>query len=273
MSIGSRWSHPGFEGVEQDGARVLARPEAAAWVRFVLERGKSLYAAASEDRNGMWLEGRNPVFVIPAKAPLPSAPGRAKDGPRASWAIRHYVRGGRIVSALLGDRYFRTGPIRPFHETRSSEEARERGIPTPRVVAAAVYTSGLFYRADLVTEFIPDALDLVEALFDTRRKGAGGAAERLDALRAAGELIRQMALAGIKHRDLHAGNLLMEWKGAAPRAHLLDLDRCEIGRAGGAVPVAPMHRRLKRSLGKWERRTGLRVSEREWETLDRAVAG
>jgi 3-deoxy-D-manno-octulosonic acid kinase len=174
---------------------------------------------------------------------------------------------------LLGDRYLRIGPIRPFHEIRASKAARERGILTPKVLAAVAYLKGPFYRADLVTEFIPEASDLVEALFDTRRKGAGGAAERLDALRAAGALIRQLARVGLRHRDLHAGNILLRWKGAVPQAHLLDLDRCDIGPAGRPISPTTMHQRLRRSLRKWERRTGLRVSEREWETLDQAAAG
>jgi len=163
--------------------------------------------------------------------------------------------------------------VRPYHEVAASEAARERGIPTPRVVAAAMYPAGLFYRADLVTTFVANASDLVEALFDTRRKGVGGAAERLDSLRAAGELVRRMAAAGLRHRDIHARNILLEWLGAAPRPHLLDLDRCDVGPTG--VPLSPnsMHQRLRRSLRKWEHRTGIHISDKEWDTLDQAVAG
>jgi tRNA A-37 threonylcarbamoyl transferase component Bud32 len=138
-------------------------------------------------------------------------------------------------------------------------------------MAAAMYPAGIFYRADLVTEFVADASDLVEALFDSERKGAGGAGERLDALRAAGELVGRMAAAGLRHRDMHARNVLLEWQGAAPTPHLLDLDRCDVGQEGVAVSPTPMHQRLKRSLRKWERKTGIRISEREWATLDQAV--
>ena len=82
-----------------------------------------------------------------------------------------------------------------------------------------------------------------------------------------------MAAAGLRHRDLHARNILLEWLGAAPLPHLLDLDRCDVGPEGVPVPVTPMHQRLRRSLLKWERRTGLRISEKEWETFDQAVTG
>ena len=252
--------------MDHPGARVLARAEAVGWVRYVVQGGKTLHGAAAEDRNVRAVEGRMPVYIIPAKVPKDAVTG---DGHR--WAVRHYVRGGRLVSTLLGDRYLRSGPVRPFHEIQASEAARARGIPTPRIMAAAQYPAGLFYRADLVTEFIPDASDLVESLFDTRRKGVGGAVDRQDALRAAGELIREMARAGLGHRDLHAGNILLRWQGAAPRAHLVDLDRCEV--EPHALPVSPdaMLRRLQRSLKKWEGWTGLRLTQKEWGTLDRAV--
>jgi 3-deoxy-D-manno-octulosonic acid kinase len=265
---GADWHHPDFEIVDHPGARVLARPEAAAWVRYILEGGKTLHGAAAEDRGALAWEGREPVYVIPAKVP-PEA--RVQDPGR--WAVRHYVRGGHLVSGLLGDQYLRSGRVRPFHETRASETARARGIPTPRVVAAALYTTRFFYRADLVTEFIPDASDLAEALFETRRKGVGGAVERQDALRTSGELIREMARSGIRHKDLHAGNILLRWEGAAPRPYLLDLDRCDVEPRATPVPPEFMLRRLQRSLGKWEGRTGLRLTEKEWETLEGAVQG
>jgi 3-deoxy-D-manno-octulosonic acid kinase len=257
---------PGFEVVERHGARVLARPEAAPWVRFVLESGRGLHSAASVDRAAERLEGRDPVFIIPARTS-----GEEGTGTGIRWAVRHYTRGGRLVPALLGDRYLFSRSIRPFHEVEASEIARSRGIQTPKVMAAAMYPAGIFYRADLVTEFVADASDLVETLFESERKGAGGAGERLDALRAAGELVARMAAAGLRHRDMHARNVLLEWQGAAPTPHLLDLDRCDVGQEGGAISPTPMHQRLRRSLRKWERKTGIRISEREWATLDQAV--
>jgi 3-deoxy-D-manno-octulosonic acid kinase len=177
------------------------------------------------------------------------------------------------MSRILGDRYLLSRRIRPYHETRVSEEARRRGIPTPRVLAAALYPGGLFYRGDLVTEFIPDSVELVDALFDTSRKGAGGAAERMDALKEAGSLIRRLAAVGLQHRDLHAGNILLEWQGASPRSYLLDLDRCDIASGGRTVSARPMFLRLRRSLMKWERETAIRLTDGEWGTLEAAVGG
>ncbi|MCJ7630077.1 MAG: hypothetical protein MUO50_17015 [Longimicrobiales bacterium] len=266
MSTGSRWACPGFEVVEYPGARVLARREVVPWVRSVLASGQGLHAASAGDRAALRVEGRDPVFIIPAKLSKGAGSGDR-------WAVRHYTRGGRFLPALLGDRYARSGRVRPYHEVAASEAARERGIPTPKVMAAAMYPAGFFYRADLVTAFVPNASDLVDALFDTQRKGAGGAAERLDSLRAAGELLRHMAEAGLRHRDIHARNILLEWQGGTPRPHLLDLDRCDVRPEGVLLSPTSMHLRLRRSLRKWEHRTGIHISGKEWETLDQAVAG
>ncbi len=261
----------GFDVVDHPGATVLCRQEAAAWVRYVLESGQRIYEAAAEERGALALEGRSTLFVIPAKGggSAHEAPGTGKTGRR--WAVRHYVRGGRLVPLVLGDRYLKGRKIRPFQETLASAAARRRGVPTPRVVAAAVYPAGLFYRGDLVTEFVEDSSDLIGTLFDAERKGAGGALERQDALQAAGALIRRMAEAGILHRDLHAGNILLQWEGSAPRPYLLDLDRCEVLSPGRRAGSGRMLSRLRRSLRKWEGWSGLRLSAKEWETLERAA--
>jgi len=261
-------SLPGFQMVDHPGVRVLARTEAAPWVRYVVEGGSTLHEAAGSERDVVFLEGREPVFVIPAKLPLDRRSNASE-----RWVVRKFARGGRVLPRLLGDRYLGVGSPRPFYEARVSEELRERGVPTPRVLAAAVYSAGVFYRGDLVTEFVPDASDLVEVLFDNRRKGAGGAGERLDALSASGSLVRVLAGAGLRHRDLHAGNILLQWEGTAPRALILDLDLSRLLPRGTRASAPAMVRRLKRSLRKWEGRTGLRLSGREWATLEDAALG
>lgn len=262
----------GFEVVEAEGARVLVRPEAEGWVRYCLDRGRGLHGAAGDDRRASSLPGRYPVFVIPAKV---SSDQDGPESPHAEstlWAVRHYARGGRVFPGLFGDRYLRLGQPRPYLEAQASEAVRRAGIPTPRVIAAAVYPQGVFYRADLVTAFVPGTTNLADNLFDAKRKGAGGAADRLDSLLAAGHLIQLMSREGVRHKDLNARNILLEWKGAAPRAHVLDLDRCDVD-PGRSIDSTPMLRRLQRSLRKWESRTGLALSEKEWATLERASQG
>ncbi len=255
----------GFEIVKVGEIRGWVRPEARPWAVHVLEQGLSLYEAAARDPDARELQGRGPVYVIRARLPK-----RNGDPGVGHWAVRHYHRGGHVAS-LLGDRYLRAGRPRPLREILASEAARRRGIPTPRIVAGVTYPRGRFYLADLVSHFVPDSRDLAEVLFQSPAGPVAGAPERLDALRAAGRLVRQLADAGMHHPDLNAKNILLEWTGAIPTPHLLDLDRCRVAPEGTSVPAEPMHRRLCRSLRKWERRTGVHLAPREWGALKEAA--
>lgn len=178
--------------------------------------------------------------------------------------VRHFVRGGS-VARFLGDRYLSVETPRPFREATASERIRDLGIETPRVVAAAVYRAGLFYRGDLVTELVPQAQALSDVLFDSDRGGLAGTADRKDALRETGALISRMARAGVRHPDLNAGNVLVQWSGGTPTTYVIDLDRATVD--SGPVSPEGMVQRLLRSLRKFERQTGLRLPEPEQDIL------
>lgn len=231
----------GFVGVETRGAQAWVREEAEAWAREVLGRGDRLHAWAATRPGARPLEGRGRVWDVPAPASGP-------DG-RRRWAVRHYRRGGAVAS-LLDDRYLAAGAPRPLRELRASEAARARGVPTPAVVAGAVYPAGPFYRADLVTELVPDGVELRALLFD-----AAPGPDPARALEATGRLIRLLEARGVRHPDLNAANVLLTG-GEAVEAWLLDLDRCGVGPEGRAAPAGPMRRRLRRSLEKLARRGG-----------------
>lgn len=257
----------GFVEVERAGARVFTRPEARSWVEEALEAHGSLHRAAARSRDALRRQGRGPVFAIPARpdevqSALGETPGR--------WAVRHYRRGG-AVARLLGDRYLRVGAPRPFRELRASEAVRRRRIPTPRVVAAAVYPAGLFYRGDLVSRFIPNAVELADILFDPDRRGLSGTVDRREALAEAGALIRAMARAGVHHPDLNARNVLLEWSGGAPHAHLVDLDRCRVDQGPSPEAAKAMHARLVRSIRKLGKEADLDVPGGDLRALARAV--
>lgn len=255
--------------IRRGDAHVLARPEARTWVESALDRHGTLHRAASRSRDHIRMEGRGTVYAVPAPRDEIDAVLGSRD-PR--WAIRHYRRGG-WMAPLLGDRYLRIGAPRPFREMSVSDEIRARRIPTPRVVAAAVYPSGLFYRADLVTTYVPDALELAEVLFDPGRRGVSGSVDRRQALSEAGALIRKMARAGVLHPDLNAKNVLLEWTGGAPQGHLLDLDRCRVVEGPRPDAARTMHDRLRRSMRKLEKKTGLGLAPGDMKALDRGVRG
>jgi 3-deoxy-D-manno-octulosonic acid kinase len=230
------------------GAAAFAAPEVEAWVRGAIERGERLHEVAARQAESL-LHGRGPVPVFST--------------PRGRWVVRRYRRGGR-VAALLHDRYLRLGPSRPLREARASGEVRRRGIPTPRVVAGAVYTRGAFYRADLMTEYVPNAVDLAHLLFEQEPEPD----TRLEALTGVGRLIARTAAAGVEHVDLNAKNMLIEVVPGGSIPLLLDLDRCHVYPPGIRGRPGDMLARLSRSLREHGRRTGRPLSAREWEALE-----
>lgn len=243
-------SPEGFVEVRGVGARGFARPEAQRWVEEGLARWGSLARAARHAAEVLELEGRGTVHAVPAPA-----------GGR--WVVRRYRRGGWIAP-LLDDRYLRAREPRPLVETRASEVARARGVPTPRVLAGVVYPAGLFYRADLVTEWVADSADLAHLLF-AREPAAAPA----PLLAAAAALVRRLADAGIEHADLNAKNLLVR-DGDSRSMLVLDLDRASVAAPGSLRPDA-MAARLRRSLRKFERRTGRALDRGAWNAFDQAL--
>lgn len=240
----------GFVEVRGVGAEGFARTEARAWVDEGLARWGSLERAARHATDALALEGRGPVYAVPAPA-----------GGR--WVVRRYLRGGWIAP-LLGDRYLREAVPRPLREARASEAARSRGVPTPRVVAGVTYPSGLFYRADLVTEWVADSVDLATLLFE--RRSAPVAAPLLAE---AASMVRRLAEVGIEHADLNAKNLLVR-PGDSGSMCVLDLDRAAV-RAPGSVDPSAMAARLARSLRKFERRTGTTLDDLAWNRFQQAL--
>lgn len=244
----------GYVPVRAVGARGFARPGAADRIGALLSRWGTLDRAARHTEGALALEGRGTVRVIPA----PTGGGDDR------WVVRRYLRGG-WMAPLLHDRYLRRGGSRPEREARASDAARARGIPTPRVEAGVVYPAGpLWYRADLVTRFVDDSVDLAALLF--RDAAPGGISptpdDRVRALAEAGRLARRMAGAGLFHPDLNAKNFLVVGDPGDPEVWVLDLDRARA--VTGPVPVGPMVARLTRSLRRFETTTGVPLGEGAW---------
>lgn len=233
-------------------AFAVAAAGAAEPVRRALEQAGTLFGYAAAHPRAERLEGRGPLYAVPA------------DGER--WVVRHYRRGG-AVARWLGDRYLRLGTPRPLRELRASLELTRRGIATPAVAAIVLYPAGVLYRADIATVRVAGASDLAEILF---RPGETPGEDRLLACLAAGDLLRRLAERGVIHADLNAKNILLQWTERPPRVHLLDLDRCRFVARGSPVQRERMRRRLLRSLRKWEAKSGRRLQAREWEALERA---
>lgn len=245
----------GFEIEAVPGGWVVARAGGAAFVADAVRRWGSLYAFA-QSAGGEALRGRVAARVV-------AAPG-------GEWVVRHYSRGG-WVAPLLGDRYLRVGVPRPVRESWVSEGARARGVATPEVCAFVVHPRGAFYRADLATARIPGSVDLAELSLGSGRPGE---AERVEAWRAAGRLLRLVFAAGLVHSDVNLRNIVVtQPAGAAATAHLLDLDGGRLVRRPSPRHVHVMLQRLHRSRLKLEARYGREVGEAALAAFQESLDG
>ena len=194
---------------------------------------------------------------------------QAMQGREIAWAtqlpngtpvvVRHSRHGGALA-ALTGDLFL--APSRAPNELAMSLRLREAGVPTPDILAYAVYPAmGLFCRADVVTALV-DGVDFPAAWAAAHTPAARDAI--IDAVAA---LLRMTQAAGARHPDLNVKNILISHTGGAPLAWVLDVDRVEFSPSGAAGLAALNARRLRRSLMKWRMRHGLDVSEAHWTRL------
>ncbi len=230
---------------------LVARPEDFNVLRNALHNHDTLFAFAATRADADQLTGRGATFAIHL--------------PEGAWVVRRYRRGGAIAK-VLGDRYLRSSEPRPMHELRVSEAARAKGVRTPRVIAAAVYSTGRFYRADLVTEYITPSADLAELGFG---KNQPEPSQRAAAWRAAGQLVQELARAGLAHADLNLKNILIRFA-PAPEAWVLDLDRAALREH---VSAEALWARLQRSLSKWEGLTGRPLDPADRSALEAGYRG
>jgi len=171
--------------------------------------------------------------------------------------------------AWLEDRHLRVGISRPLLEADSSEALRRKGIATPRVIGGGVYNSGPFYRADLVTEYIPGTVELRALLLSPEEPWRSDVALRLGAVAKAGALVARLALAGGQHPDLNAGNLLIKRDGTDTTPLVIDLDQCRVTDA--TVDAEAMIGRLKRSVAKSASVMGAPFPTEAWSILERGA--
>jgi len=230
---------------------------AAEWAVDALGDPGGVYGWAGRQEGRTDFMGRGPVHVVPAQVPGP-------DG-RDQWAVRHYRRGG-AMAMHMGDRYLRAGRPRPFHEADASAAARTRGVRTPAVLCAAVYPTGIHYRADLVTEVVPDVVPLGAML--QKHDGTRG---WLLAMDRAGALIRSLTDARVFHVDLNAHNVLLS-EDPDEAAWVVDLDRARILKRRSSSSADRMVARLTRSIVKIGTPTGESLRHQEIEAaLNRSL--
>jgi hypothetical protein len=93
--------------------------------------------------------------------------------------------------------------------------------------------------------------------------------ERAAAWEAARGLVARMNAVGVRHHDLNVKNVLLAPSPTGLRAHLLDVDRVQLGEAGSAEVATGNAARLLRSARKWREERGATFDEREFAALGR----
>lgn len=172
------------------------------------------------------------------------------------YVLRHYRRGGRV--ARLKDRYLWIGldRSRAWREWHLLARMTALDLPAPRPLAARVVRHGAFYRADLITVRIPDALSLAEKL-KTAALPASAWCE-------IGRVIASFHAAGVWHADLNAHNVLLD---IAHAVAVIDFDRARFRRRAMRWQRANLAR-LLRSLRKLKRlHPGLHFRESDFQEL------
>ncbi len=226
----------GYARLDAPDAEVVVHERLAAGVRTALASG-TLYDWAKAQPERRQMQGRLAVYA----AALPDG------GPRV--VVRHAHHGG-MFAPLLGDRFL--APTRAAKELATSLYLARAGVPTPPVVAYAIYAAGpLLRRVDVMTVELPGQ-DLAAALTAATTDG-----ERLQLAAPVASLLGALTQAGAWHPDLNVKNiLLVPDDGGQLHPAVLDVDRVHFIPTGAPTVREANFRRLERSLAKWSGQHG-----------------
>jgi 3-deoxy-D-manno-octulosonic acid kinase len=173
------------------------------------------------------------------------------------WVLKHYYRGG-LIGKFNKDAYFYTNN----ENTRASKEfellnkLQQLNLPAPKPIACRVIKNGLFYKADILTERVCNAQDLISKLIKEP------VSEHL--WNAIGKTIKAFHDHNIYHHDLNIHNILIDDN---EKVWLIDFDQGEI-RTGDASWKKDNISRLLRSFNKEKTKLPeLHWQQNEWSFL------
>ncbi len=171
-----------------------------------------------------------------------------------AYVLRHYYRGG-LMARLSRDLFL----AQPVERTRAMREfsllaqLRTKGLPVPRACAACHTPYGIWYRADILVERIPDATDVARMLHTQR-------AVTTEEWRALGHAVRELHDAQVCHADLNCHNLMLDSRG---KAWVVDFDKCEV-RVGEEWKQENLARLLRSLRKEWRLDPGFRWNADDW---------
>jgi 3-deoxy-D-manno-octulosonic acid kinase len=205
--------------------------------------GQSLYEYAASHPERVEMTGRLPAYA----APLPFG------GPRV--VVRRSHHGG-LLARLTRDIFL--SPTRAPYELLVSLLLRRAGVPTPAVMAYALYpVTPLLRRADIATLEVR-GYDLGAVLANPASEESAAAW-----LAPVSDLLKGLTRAGAWHPDLNIKNILLAPDEAgATRAYVLDVDRIQFHLPDDPTVRSANFNRLERSLRKWSERATMAIDDR-----------
>lgn len=183
---------------------------------------------------GNWREAARPVS--------------GKGGRGSAWFIgaefgeavlRHYRRGG-WAAKISHDRYLwrDESTVRSVHEFHFMQALIDKDLPVPKPIAAMFIKSGLFYRAAILMQCIPQARSFLEYVHEKTDSAPWAAV---------GKAIARFHKVGAQHADLNAQNILLD---ANEKIWLIDWDKARF-QAGPGPCCVDVLQRLERSVLKY----------------------
>jgi hypothetical protein len=229
---------PGYESFEVFGARAVAQRALVSVVRDVLARD-TLHQWAAQQPGARAMHGRTVAW----STALPNG---------LAVVVRHSQHGGALA-ALTGDLFL--APTRAPAELATAVRLANAGVPTPEVVAYALYPAiGPLVRADVATR------TLVGSDFpDAWRVASDDVPRRQMLIDSLARLLRVMRGAGAAHPDLNLKNVFIVDSAAEATAFVLDVDRVTFTTPGDDQAFTRNLARLNRSAAKWQSERGLSI--------------
>lgn len=176
-----------------------------------------------------------------------------KGGRGAAWfvntefgqvVLRHYRRGGWAARISDSSYLWRDEKsVRSIHEFHFMQALREKNLPVPKPVAAMYSKSGLFYRAAILIERIPDVRSFLDCVHQQTESAPWAAL---------GKTLAGFHKQGAQHADLNAQNILLD---AGQKIWLIDWDKA-VQKSGPGPWCNEVLQRLQRSLIKYRGEVG-----------------
>ena len=173
------------------------------------------------------------------------------------WVLRHYYRGG-VIGKFNKDHYIYTGidKTRAAREFELLNHMRTLALPVPKPIAYRVIKKGMFYQADLLTERVCNAQDIISLL--TKQPVSLVLWEKI------GCTIKKFHQHNIYHHDLNIHNILIDKK---ENVWIIDFDRGELRLNTDDWKKENMDRLLRSFHKEKNKLASLHWQSSDWDTL------